>query len=222
MGRGTAHPPPCASGVGRYDPRVTDDELLRAWADGDQAAGASLYRRHFTGLYRFFRTKAPDAYEDLVQITMLECVRSKDRYRGDAPFRAFLFAVARNCLLHHFRSRFRDRLDFDASRSSVADLDPRPSTLAVRNAESARLLEAMRRIPLELQAVLELHYWEELTTTELAVALEVPQGTVKSRLRRARVALRGVLDASAEAERPSDDLLGSRVRALREVVDAGG
>ena len=116
---------------------MTDDELLRAWAGGDQGAGASLYRRHFDALYRFFRTKAPEAYEDLIQTTMMECMRAKERYRGDAPFRAFLFAVARNCLLHHFRSRFRDRLDFDSSRSSVADLDPRPSALAVRNAEHA-------------------------------------------------------------------------------------
>jgi RNA polymerase sigma factor (sigma-70 family) len=202
---------------------VTDDELLAAWAGGDQAAGASLYRRHFAALYRFFRTKAPEAYEDLVQTTMMECVRSKERYRGDAPFRAFLFAVARNCLLHHFRSRFRDRLDFDAARSSVADLDPRPSTIAARNAQSTRLLEAMRRIPLDLQVVLELHYWEELSTHELAAALEIPQGTVKTRLRRAREVLRQALDAGAgEAQSPAPaDPLGVRVRALRELVDGG-
>ncbi|MCA9653488.1 MAG: sigma-70 family RNA polymerase sigma factor, partial [Myxococcales bacterium] len=139
---------------------MSDEALLRAWAGGDEAAGAMLYRRHFDALYRFFRTKAPDAYEDLIQTTMLECVRSKDRFRGDAPFRGFLFGVARNTLLHHFRSRFRDRLDFDASRSSVADLDPRPSTIAARNAEQTRLLEAMRRIPVDLQIVIELHYWE--------------------------------------------------------------
>lgn len=203
---------------------MTDDELLRAWADGDQGAGASLYRRYFDALYRFFRTKAPDAYEDLVQVTMMECMRSKERYRGDAPFRAFLFAVARNCLLHHFRSRGRDRLDFDASRSSVADLDPRPSTIVGRNAESTRLLEAMRRVPLDLQVVLELHYWEELSTAELATVLEIPQGTVKSRLRRAREALRAALDASAGEGRPPApaDGLGGRVRGLRALVDDAG
>jgi RNA polymerase sigma factor (sigma-70 family) len=206
---------------------MTDDELLRAWAGGDQGAGVALCRRHFDALYRFFRTKAPDAYEDLVQTTMMECVRSKERVRGDAPFRAFLFAVARNCLLHHFRSRFRDRLDFDASRSSVADLDPRPSTIAARNAEHVRLLEAMRRIPLDLQVVLELHYWEELGTRELATALEIPQGTVKSRLRRAREALRAALAAHApspaapEAAPEAEDRLGAHVRALRAVLDEG-
>lgn len=200
---------------------VSDEALLRAWAGGDEAAGATLYRRHFDALYRFFRTKAPDAYEDLIQTTMLECVRSKDRFRGDAPFRGFLFGVARNTLLHHFRSRFRDRLDFDASRSSVADLDPRPSTIAARNAEQTRLLEAMRRIPVDLQIVIELHYWEELSTRELSDALEVPQGTVKSRLRRAREALREALAVGSGTGEADDERLGASVLALRGTIDGG-
>ncbi|MCB9714683.1 MAG: sigma-70 family RNA polymerase sigma factor [Myxococcales bacterium] len=200
---------------------MSDEALLRAWAGGDEAAGAMLYRRHFDALYRFFRTKAPDAYEDLIQTTMLECVRSKDRFRGDAPFRGFLFGVARNTLLHHFRSRFRDRLDFDASRSSVADLDPRPSTIAARNAEQTRLLEAMRRIPVDLQIVIELHYWEELSTRELSDALEVPQGTVKSRLRRAREALREALAVGSGTGEADDERLGASVLALRGTIDGG-
>lgn len=216
--RGAYTPSECC-----YAPGVSDEELLRAWAGGDEGAGAALFRGHFDALYRFFRTKVPDDYEDLIQTTMLECVRVKTRVRGDVPFRAFLLGVARNCLLHHFRSRYRDRLEFDSSRSSVADLDPRPSTLAARNAEQAQLLAAMRQIPLDLQVVLELHYWEELGTRELAVALEIPQGTVKSRLRRAREALREVLAAGTRAgtEPPldDDDRLMARVQALRTVVD---
>lgn len=199
---------------------MDDEALLAAWAEGDDAAGEALYGRHFDALYRFFRTKAPADYEDLIQTTMLECVRSKGRFRGDAPFRAFLFGVARHCLLHHFRSRFRDRLDFDASRSSVADLDPRPSTIAARNAENHRLLEALRQIPIDLQLVLELHYWEEMSTRDLATVLDVPQGTVKSRLRRAREALREVLENPSMATPPGDDeALAKRVSALRAVID---
>ncbi|MCX4239683.1 RNA polymerase sigma factor [Paraliomyxa miuraensis] len=206
---------------------MTDEALLRAWAAGDEAAGATLFRRHFVALRRFFRTKVPLDYDDLIQATMLECMRCKDRFRGDASFQGFLFGVARNCLLHHFRSRLRDRLDFDASQSSVADLDPRPSTLVARNAEHTRLAEAMRRIPLDLQIVLELHYWENLSTRELAEALAVPQGTVKSRLRRGREALREVLDGaaavgSAAGSAAADEAgLEADVRALRAVVDVG-
>ncbi|MCH9689015.1 MAG: sigma-70 family RNA polymerase sigma factor [Deltaproteobacteria bacterium] len=202
---------------------MTDEQLLGAWADGDQAAGATLLRRHFDALRRFFRTKAPGAQQDLIQSTMLECVRSREHFRGDAPFRAFLFGVARHCLLHHFRSQSRDRLDFDASQSSIADLDPRPSTLVVRRQEHHQLLEAMRRIPLQLQVVLELHYWEDLGTRDLAAALEIPQGTVKSRLRRARAVLREQLAAIAAGDPiPAGEAeLGTRVQQLRAVVDEG-
>lgn len=212
---------------------VDDEALLASWTEGDDKAGEALYRRHFDALYRFFRTKAPDHCEDLIQTTMLECMRGRQRFRGDSTFRAYLFGVARNCLLHHFRTRFRDRLDFDASRSSVADLDPRFSSVLGRRAEQERLLAAMRSIPVDLQVVIELHYWDELNTRELATALDVPQGTVKSRLRRAREALRQALgDGPAEGERQpepdeppdeppdeqqskEDEQLAAQVQALR-------
>ena len=71
--------------------------------------GMALYRRYFDPLYRFFRAKAPDDYEDLIQNTMLECVRSRERFRGDAPFRAYLFGVARHRLLHGGRHRLGDK-----------------------------------------------------------------------------------------------------------------
>ena len=70
-------------------------------------------------------------------------------------------------------------------------------------------LEAMRRVPLDLQIALELHYWEDMTTAELAEVLEIPQGTVKSRLRRGREALQ------AELARLTND------PALRDVALGG-
>lgn len=168
---------------------MDDAELFKAWAGGDQSAGETLYRRYFDPLYRFFRAKAPDDYEDLIQNTMLECVRSRERFRGDAPFRAYLFGVARHRLLHHLRRKGSNRFDFEASQNSVADVDPRPSSVMARKAEQRLLLEAMRRVPVDLQIAMELHYWEDMTTAELAEVLEIPQGTVKSRLRRGREAL---------------------------------
>ena len=189
---------------------MTDEALLQAWTAGDDAAGAALYRRHVAMLCRFFRSKAPLAWEDLVQSTMLVCLRSRAQYRGGSSFRAFLLGVAHHRLLHHLRARFRDRLDCDGALASIADLDPRPSTLVDHNAERERVAAAMRRIPLELQIALELHYWEGLSTRELAEALAVPQGTIKSRLRRARAALRQVLDASAPARPAASPPLDAR------------
>lgn len=172
---------------------MDDADLFKAWAGGDQSAGEALYRRYFDPLYRFFRAKAPEDYEDLIQNTMLECVRSRERFRGDAPFRAYLFGIARHRLLHHLRRKGTNRIDFESSQTSVADVDPRPSSIMARKAEHRLLLEAMRRVPIDLQIAMELHYWEDMSTAELADVLEIPQGTVKSRLRRGREALQAEL-----------------------------
>ena len=110
--------------------------------------------------------------------------------RDSASFRGFLFAVARNELYDHDKRIARERHAFDPSISAVLDLAPSPSSAIAHGDARGAMLYALRRFPIELQIAVELHYWEEFTTNELADALGVPQGTVKSRLRRAKELLR--------------------------------
>ena len=72
-----------------------DSELIAAWRCGDAAAGQALFARHFDGLYRFFRTKCGDDADELVQATLLACVSARAQFRGEASFRTYLFAIAR-------------------------------------------------------------------------------------------------------------------------------
>lgn len=200
---------------------MTDEDLLDAWRDGDQKAGQELLRRHFPALYRFFANKAQDACDDLIQKTMMAAVRSRDQFRGEASFRSYLFVLARNELYKNLRSRSRDRLVFDPEGSSVWDGQRSPSTMAAKNQEERLLLDALRRIPVELQVALELHYWEDLSTAELARILEIPQGTVKSRLRRAREQLVVQLEALATDAvklRSTVDNLEGWAQRIREQV----
>ena len=85
-----------------------------------------------------------------------------------------------------------------------------PSSAVGRRKEQQLLLMALRQIPMELQIVLELHYWENLSTRELADVMEIPQGTVKSRLRRAREALEkamaGLSDSPQQIKSTIDNL----------------
>lgn len=181
----------------------SDRELLAGWKAGDSDAGNELVRRHFDALYCFFRTKVDAGHEDLIQSTFLACVRSHHQFRGESTFRTFLFAIAKNELYRSFRGKKREFLAFDPEQISLRDVAPGPSTVVTEKEEQRLLLEALRRIPLELQITLELHYWEGMSTRELAEVLDIPQGTVKSRLRRGREALE---EALAEIASNSEQL----------------
>lgn len=169
-----------------------DFALLSAWRRGDQAAGRRLLQTYFRSLYLFFSNKVAGDVSDLVQLTMLGCVEGRDRIREDGSFKAYLLGVARHRLYDHFAARARVGREAIASMPAQT-LGPSPSSIVARKQQQRRLLAALREIPLELQVVLELHYWEDLSTMELARVLGVPQGTAKSRLRRARQALHEAL-----------------------------
>jgi RNA polymerase sigma factor (sigma-70 family) len=193
---------------------VSDDfALLDRWREGDAWAGNQLFERHFASVYRFFAHKVGGESDvaDLAQRTFLGCVEAVHRFRGDASFRTFLFGIARNELFQHFRRR-RRQPELDVGGSSIADLGPSPSTVMRQNADERVLLEALRSISLDAQIILELHYWEELTGPELAAVLDVPEGTVRSRLQRARESLRRRLQELTS----SSDPLASTIQNLDE------
>jgi len=180
----------------------SDFDLLERWRAGDRNAGTRLFERHFKPLYRFFRNKVGDDAEDLVQQTFLACVQSLDGFRGDASFRTYLFTVARNKIHHHFSRHQRKQGLIDFGVTSVIDLGVSVQRLMVRDEEHNHLLHALRKLPVDLQIALELHYFEGLTGPELAGVLEVPEGTVRSRLRRGRDLLREALaELTASSER---------------------
>jgi RNA polymerase sigma-70 factor (ECF subfamily) len=170
-----------------------DAELLCAWDGGDEEAGNALLERHFSRVSRFFRDKVPDAaLEDMVQRTFLGCLEARSRFRADGSFRAFVLGIARRQLLLFIRERHRHG---DPRNTTLRDLGPSPSSIFGRHEQEQRLLLALRSLPVDLQVALELSYWEELSIAELAEVLEVPEGTAKSRLFRARRLLRDALES---------------------------
>lgn len=177
--------------VPRMSATTTDLDLLDAWRSGDLESGEQLFRRYIGQLGRFFRNKVDVGVEDLIQNTFLACIEGRERFRGTSSFRTYLFGIAHNLLLAHYR---RQRRDIDFAHSSVVDLGASPSGPLARRDEQAALLRALRSIPLDYQVVLELSYWESLAGPEIAEILGLPANTVRSRLARARVALREALE----------------------------
>lgn len=194
----------------------TDAALLEGWADGDNAAGNRLLDRYFDRLLAFFGQRVDRDVEDLVQRTMMSCLSARASVRNASCFRAFLFRVARNELIDHYRRK-------DPMRESVEPDEglcerTTPSQFAADRQQKAALSLALSKLELELQIVLALHYWEGMTHAELTETLALPLGTVKSRLRRAKAALREQLLTAAETAEVDRTLqsLTSWAQALRE------
>ncbi len=199
----------------------SDAELLEGWRHGDDNAGRALFERHVGVVSRFFRNKVGDEREDLIQRTFLACVEQRDRLRDGASFRAYVLRVARSRLYDHFMVAQGGPKRPDPLSTSVADAGLSPSRVLAKNEQDQLLLLALRRLPLDLQVILELHYWEGITTAELGEVLEIPQGTVKTRLYRARQLLRDDLARLAAAgELPATSLhdLDAWAQGLRDAV----
>ena len=168
-------------------PRRSDAELLEAWRTGDRVAGDALISRHFRPVYRLFARKLDEGAEDLTQRTFLTCCEQHQALRQSASFRAFALRVARNLLVDELRRR--DATSRRDAKAGSFRTQTSPSKAAAGKQEQRLLLHALRRLPLDLQLTLELHYWEDLTTAEVADVLQVAPGTIKWRLSRARALL---------------------------------
>jgi RNA polymerase sigma-70 factor (ECF subfamily) len=175
---------------------ISDEELLTAWCSGDPSAGEALFERHYESIARFFRNKVGhDTAPDLIQRTFLALIESRSRFRGESSFRTFIFAVAHNVLGRHYRSKRRGGEHLDFAKVSVSDLGPSPTAILARRDEERALLAALRRIPLEHQEILELYFWERMKAREIAEILSLPEGTIRTRIRRAKQLLEDAMKA---------------------------
>ncbi len=196
---------------------VADDVLLTAWRGGDNATGQALFERYYDAIARFYVNKLAQPDGDLIQKTFLACAEGRDRFRGEGSFRSYLFAIAYRQLARYFRDQHGDRVDLTVR--TLHDLQPSPSAVAAGQQELRLLLLGLRSIPFDQQVVLELHYWEEMSTQEIADVLALAPGTVKSRMRLGRQHLRAAMQA--QAERPgvaqtTVDNLGQWVQRVRD------
>lgn len=185
-----------------------DEELLGAWRAGDRTAGSELFSRHLPAVHRFLRGKTSAGVDDLVQRTFLRCVESREDVREAASFRAWLIAIARNELYAQLRRAGHAE---DVGTSMLVDLDPSPSHVVAAQHDRDQIVRALRSIPLDLQIALELHYWEGWSAREVATVLDVPHGTIKTRIRRARELLRESLERT-----------GASPAAIRETIERLG
>ena len=167
----------------------SDEALMRRVQSGETPAFTELFTRYRSRLYGFLVRRVGDsAADDLFQETWLRVVRARERFDPGRRFSTWLFQIANNLCRDSGRRRAARGRAEDAMREMGCS-DPRLRTPALD-----LRLDVQRRIaelPGRLQEVLLLRYFEQMTETEIAEAVGIPAGTVKSRLHAAIHTLRG-------------------------------
>ena len=176
---------------------LSDEELIGRARGGDEAAFGDFVRRHTAAVHRWMaRSVGEQDAEDMTQEVFLKAYRGLDRFRGDAPARAWLAAIADNAVKNRYRSLSRFRRIFsgaDPSEIEAAAEAADPEQTARSDESRRHVAEALSRIPPEFRMPVVLRDLEEWSYDELAVSLAVPIGTVKSRIARGRGQLKAIL-----------------------------
>jgi RNA polymerase sigma factor (sigma-70 family) len=174
--------------------RLVDEYLVVAARSGDRRALGDLVKRWQRRLlaHAWRLTGDPDAAQDAVQAGWLEIARGLNRLKDERAFPAWAYRIVTRRCSRHTAGRILQR---DLARTVEAE----PEAFAVQPDAEARddahrLHRAIRSLPAAQRAAIALFHFEDLSIPEIAVALDVPAGTIKTRLMHARRGLRAVLE----------------------------
>lgn len=184
----------------RTDPIATDEVLLDATRAGDRGALEALLSRYQPRIYRFGLRMCRDREEarDVLQETLIAAARTLREFRGASSLSTWLYTIARSfCIKEHRRSKFAPAHEASLDDTSVSrrlvSSAPSPEERSAE-AEIARALEgAVLALEPMQREVLLLRDGEGLTAAEVARVLGISIEAVKSRLHRARSAIRAAL-----------------------------
>jgi RNA polymerase sigma-70 factor (ECF subfamily) len=189
------HPDTGAAALpGSCDRAGGDAELLGRIGQGDEDAMAAFYREHGPVVLAQVRLVVGEraAAEEIVQDTMLAVWRGAGSFRGESSVRSWVIAIARRQARDRLRGR-RLRVVDDAFLADQPGPGPGPEVMALDRAELAEVMDAIRVLAPAHREVLGLVFGCGLSLPEAAGVLEIPAGTVKSRLAAARAALSRIL-----------------------------
>ena len=186
------------------DATLDDGILIRRALAGDRTAFDTLISKHEKRAYQYaFRlTSNSDEAADIVSEAFVRVFGALGNFRGGSAFTTWLYRILTNCYLDH-RKRDRNKQTVsleqslqtdsgDVQRQIVDDADG-PEAIAEREARESTIQEALKDLPDYQQAMLVMYHVEMLSYEQIAEALDLPLGTVKSRLNRARISLREIL-----------------------------
>jgi len=183
------------------DSAACDEELMLAYRDGNVGAFDVLYRRHRAALYRYLLRQCRDAAaaEELFQDVWTSVIRAKATYTVTARFATYLYRIAHNRLIDHYRRHSPAALvSFDDDTAGLAEpLAPtheEPEHAHENRRRAARLLTLLEALPAAQREAFVLQHEAGMSVEEIAAATGVARETAKSRLRYAISKLRQGMD----------------------------
>jgi len=171
-----------------------DEELMAAYRDGDAAAFETLYARHRARLYRFVlrAVKSRPIGEEVFQEIWLRVIEARGRYSPRARFTTWLYTIAHNHLVDHWRKRGLTLVALEGDETPGTSPDPADQAQARQGLE--RFAAALQALPpLQREAFL-LHEEGELSVAEIAAATGTNEEAAKSRLRYAMAKLKAAMN----------------------------
>ena len=183
------------------DQDISDESLMLNYTQGDADAFEVLYQRHKGPLYRFvLRQCGPQFVDDLFQDIWIKVIKSRMSYRVKATFRTWLYHIARNRIIDHYRRQNIRPVDNNQdSLASISDSSHiQPENQLEKNDRHERLIQAITALPDEQKEAFLLREEAGLTVEEIALTTGVSYETTKSRLRYANQKLRQYLEITHE------------------------
>ena len=177
----------------------SDEVLMREYQLGSRPAFEELYARYSGPLYGFFRRRldSPQRAEELAQETFLAVIRGVARYEPRALVRTYLYGIALKLVASERRKK-----------RICADLDSEPSTPGTQES-GFWVREALAKLDIGDREILMLREYEQLSYAEIAGLLRIPVNTVRSRLFRARMALKEQLDPKTSLRNTPSSVSGA-------------
>ena len=186
----------------------SDEELMQRYASGDPDAFQRLYEHHRGGLYRYFlRQSSPDVADELFQDVWARVIQARKRYRPEAAFKTWLYTLARNRLVDHWRREGRrplESLDDDCPVPAARDAGPGPQRLVDLRECIEQLLQLVTGLPAEQRQVFLLRHEAGMSLAQIAETMSTKAETAKSRLRYAMERLRAAIAQECLEEQGSD------------------
>jgi RNA polymerase sigma factor (sigma-70 family) len=176
----------------------SDEVLVASVARGDQQALRTLYDRHATGMLRLVRrmTSHAGVAEEILQEAWLAIWRSAGSFRGESSARGWLYGVAKRQAHNQLRRAVLPQVDLEEAGAVPDPSDP-VEDVVLAKAARADLAAGVRSLPEHLKEVLMLVLVDDMAYPEVAAVLDIPVGTVKSRMSHARRRLADALATSS-------------------------